>query len=80
MTFSLRGDSISTNGSARILITDINPNGDNNEDALICTSEVPVFGDGVGDWFLHPTEMSSDHNDRIGQVSKNIISDVSVQE
>ena len=68
MTFSLRGDSIPNDGSGRVLITDINPNVDgSNEDALICRSEIPTVtqGDGVGDWYLHPTEMSTDDGDRI---------------
>ena len=66
MTFSLRGDdSIPTGGSGRVLITDINPNGDNNEDALICRSEIDGFTTNGGDWFLHPTEMSTDDDDRI---------------
>ena len=67
MTFSLRGVSIPTDGSGRILITesDINLNGDNDEDALICQSERSISGDGVGDWYLHPTEMSTDSGDRI---------------
>ena len=69
MTFSLRGDSISTDGSARVLITDINPNGDNNEDALICTSEIDTSGSAVQtDWFLHPTQMSISMADRISHV------------
>ena len=67
VTFSLRGDSISTNGNGRVLITDINPNGDNNEDALICTSETDT-SDGQTDWFLHPTQMSINVVDRIAQV------------
>ena len=46
MTLSLRGDSISTDGSGRIVITDINPDGDNDEDALICQSELPVSASG----------------------------------
>ena len=65
VTLSLRGDSILTNGSGRVLITDINPNGDNYEDALICHSGKPISGNGVGDWYLHPTEMSTDSGDRI---------------
>ena len=65
MTFSLRGDSISTDGSGRVLITDINPTGDNNDDALICCSEVPISTALVGDWYLDPTEMSTDSGDRI---------------
>ena len=64
MTFSLTGyDSIPTDGSGRVLITDINPNGDNNEDALICLSE--ISNTTVGDWYLHPTEMSTNEDDRI---------------
>ena len=69
MTFSLRGDnSIPTDGSGRVLITDINPDGDNNEDALICRSEIDTFtsyGGLTTNWFLHPTEMSIDIGDRI---------------
>ena len=63
VTFSLRNASIPSNGSGSVIITDINPSGHNNEDALICRSEVPI-SDG-GDWYLHPTEMSIDNNDRI---------------
>ena len=63
MTFSLRGDSIPTDGSGRVLITDINPNGVNNEDALICRSGKPISSG--GDWYLHPTEMSTNVDDRI---------------
>ena len=67
MTFSLRGDvSIPTDGSGRVLITDINPTGDNNEDALICRSERDTFTySSPGNWYLHPTEMSTDSDDRI---------------
>ena len=63
---SLAGyDSIPTDGSGRVRINDINPNGVNDEDALICHSGKPISGDGVGDWFLHPTEMSTEDDDRI---------------
>ena len=66
MTFSLRGnDSIPTDGSGRVLITDINSSGDNNEDALICRSEIDTFTSEFGNWYLHPTEMSTDEGDRI---------------
>ena len=69
VTFSLTGyDSIPTDGSGRVLITDINPSGDNNDDALICRSEVDNSYRGVGDWFLHPTDMSDNNGDRIGCV------------
>ena len=67
VTFSLTGyDSIPTDGSGRVLITDINPDGDNNEDALICRSQIDTFtstGGGGTNWFLHPTEMSTDEGD-----------------
>ena len=63
MTFTLRGNSIPTDGSGRVNVTDINPNGDNSEDALICRSEGVIST--IGDWFLHPTEMSTDVNDRV---------------
>ena len=55
MTFTLRGISIPTDGSGRVLITDINPAADaNDEDALICHSEIPLPITVLGDWFLHP--------------------------
>ena len=63
MTFSLNGNSIPTDGSGRVNITDINPNGDNNEDALICRSGKATSSN--GNWYLHPTEMSTDDGDRI---------------
>ena len=68
MTFSLRGNSIPTDGSGHVLITDINPNGDNDEDALICSSEIDTFTSTVntgGNWYLNPTERSTDDGDRI---------------
>ena len=61
VTLSLRGDSIPNDGSGRIVITDINPTGDNNEGALLCLSEVFVDGD----WFLHPTQQTTDIYNRI---------------
>ena len=64
MTLSLRGNSITTDGSGRIVITDINPNGDNQEDALICQSELPI-GTGGSEWFLHPTQQTTDRSIRI---------------
>ena len=76
MIFSLTGyDSIPTDGSGRVFITDINPNGDNNEDALICHSEIPISS--VGDWFLHPIEMSNDTDDRINTFSVSMFSCIS---
>ena len=66
MTFSLTGDdSIPTDGSGRVRITDINPTGDNDKDALICCSEIDTFTSNFGNWFLDPTEMSTDDGDRI---------------
>ena len=63
MTFSLGDESISIDDTGCVLITDINPNGDYNEDALICTSERSISS--LGDWYLHPTEMSTDDDNRI---------------
>ena len=72
VTFSLTGyDSIPTDGSGRVLITDINPTGDNNEDALICRSEIDIFTSNGGNWFLLPTEISTDDSDRINPVNGN---------
>ena len=66
MTFSLRGiDSIPTDGSGRVLITDINPTVDNDEDALICRSERNNFTTTTGNWYLDPTERSTDDGDRV---------------
>ena len=60
MTLSLRGSSTSTDGSGRIVITDINPDGNPNnlEHALICLSELLTLSD-RGDWYLHPTEQTT---------------------
>ena len=63
MTFSLTGyDSIPTDGSGRVLITDI---GNFDEDAFICRSERNDYTSYGGNWFLHPTEMSTATDDRI---------------
>ena len=73
MTFSLTGyDSIPTDGSGRILITDINPNEQNDVDALICRSE-SVISQG-GNWYLNSNQQSTDTGDRIDltRVSKTI--------
>ena len=55
--------------TGRVLITDINPDGDNDgkndADALICRSEIDTFTSTAGNWFLNPTEMSTDEDDRI---------------
>ena len=60
VTLSLRGSSIPTDGSGRIVITDINPDGDNDEDALICQAELSVSTIG-GNWFLHLTQQTTQH-------------------
>ena len=60
MTFSLNGNSIPTDGSGRVRVTAIN---DNDEDALICRSGKAISS--IGNWYLHPTEMSTDDGDRI---------------
>ena len=65
MTFSLRGNSIPNDGSGSVIIIEINPDGDNNEDALICRSDLEVPTSTLGDWYLHPTEMSINEGDRI---------------
>ena len=58
MTFSLNGISIPTDGSGRVCVTTI---GDNDEDALICRSGKAISSN--GNWYLHPTEMSTDNGD-----------------
>ena len=61
MTFSLNGNSIPNDGSGHVRVTTIS---DTNGNALICRSGKPVSRG--GDWYLHPTEMSTDDGDRIG--------------
>ena len=61
VTFSLRGNSIPTDGSGRVRITDIR---DTNANALVCRSGIPTTAG--GNWYLHPTEMSTNDDDRIG--------------
>ena len=63
VTFSLNGNSIPTDGSGHVRVTDINPNGDNNEDALICRSEMPTSEE--GNWYLHPSQLTADDDYRI---------------
>ena len=63
MTLSLSGSSITTDGSGRIVITDINPDGVNTEDALICVSELSLSVN--GDWYLHPTQQTTENSDKI---------------
>ena len=59
VTLSLKGNSIPTDGSGRIVITDVNPDGDNDEDALICLSELHNISSG-GNWYLHPTQQTTE--------------------
>ena len=65
MTLSLRGNSIQTDGSGRIVITDINPDGnpDNHSNALICQSDRSLSTG--GDWYLHPTQQTTDMSHRV---------------
>ena len=63
VTLSLRSNSIPTDGSGRIVLTDINPDGDNNDDALICRSELSISNG--GNWYLHPTQQTTDDSVRI---------------
>ena len=64
MTLSLRGSSIPTDASGRIVITDINPDGDNYDVALFCQSQLSLSTG--GNWYLHPTQQTTDDSDRIG--------------
>ena len=66
VTLSLRGESIPTDGSGRFVITDINPDGDNDVDALICLSELALSTG--GNWYLHPTQQTSDVSDKIQSI------------
>ena len=59
MTLNLRGNPITADGSGRIVITDINPDGDNNDDALICLSELPTSVN--SEWYLHPSQQTTQH-------------------
>ena len=60
MTLSFGGGSIPTDGSGRIVITNINPDGNhsNYSYALICQSELTTLTD-TGNWFLHPTHQTT---------------------
>ena len=69
LTLRLNGySSIPTDGSGRILITDIGLDDDTTTDddagALLCQSDVAPDG-GNGDWYLHPTQLSTAEDDRI---------------
>ena len=51
---------ITTDGSGRILITDI---GTDNDNALICRINTPNPGN--GDYYLHPSMVTTSNSDRI---------------
>ena len=63
MFLTLRGDPIPTDGSGRIVITDINPDGVNDEDALFCQSELTLSVN--ADWFLHSTQQTIHDSDKV---------------
>ena len=54
----LKGESIPTDGSGRILITDINTNGAGNHEALVCQSE-PNEDYGHGNWSFDNVKIGS---------------------
>ena len=60
MILSLNGRNISTDGSGRVNINDIAVG--YGSSALICQSNVITGG---GHWYLHPTEESTEEQDRI---------------
>ena len=60
VTLSLNGRNISTDGSGRVNINDIAFG--YGSSALICQSNVTT---GTGHWYLHPTEESTEEQDRI---------------
>ena len=69
LTLHLNGyDSIPTDGSGHIFITDIGLDDDSTSaddaGALLCQSDVTPNG-GNGDWYLHPTQLSTAEGDRI---------------
>ena len=62
LQFYLTGyDSIPTDGSGRILITDI---GLVDAGALFCQSDVATAA-GNANWYLHPTQLNTEEDDRI---------------
>ena len=72
LTLHLTGyTSILTDGSGRILITDIglddDTTTDDDADALLCQSDVAPEA-GNGDWYLHPTQLSTAEDDRIQSI------------
>ena len=69
VTLRLRGVPIPTDDSGRIVITDINPIADNNEDALICQAELSALSTG-GNWFLHPTQQTTHESHKINSTDR----------
>ena len=60
MTFSLRGESISTSGDVMLNVTDI---GDDNANALLCQSEMPSREVGTfPNWYIVPDGTLPDTN------------------
>ena len=49
----LKGESIPTDGSGHVLITDINTNGESSHEALVCQSKLTDETLGLGDWYLN---------------------------
>ena len=64
LTLTLSGASLPTDGSGRILITDINPSRVNNADALTCHTGIGADRTD-GNFFLHPTSQSTNDADSI---------------
>ena len=63
--FILNGETIPTNGSGHVLLTDI---GSRDETALICQSDSTISDLGDGDWYLDPEQeriTSTDSDERI---------------
>ena len=63
MTLSLNGRNISTDGSGRIDVNDIG----HGDGPLICQSSTATRS---GDWYLHPTELTTEEQDRIKDTSQ----------
>ena len=69
MTLSLDGRNISTDGSGRVNVNDIAFG--LGTSALLCQSNVTTGG---GQWYLHPTEGSTEEQDRIKDISQGWLS------
>ena len=73
VSLSLNGRNISTDGSGRVNVNDIAFGLDSS--ALICQSNVTT---GNGQWYLHPTEESTEEQDRIKDTSQGWFSTTSM--